>query len=401
MFNRTDMLNLPETDRPLGGDVLEYGVKSSQIVGAANPQEAAFVYVGKPAWHVLGAEMPEGTLPSQAFAAAGLNELTTFKDVLYRKNEAGDFVQVKSKKGQPNKVALVLRANRWSKDEQTLGMVDDNYEIIPPIWAGELLDRLGKFANVDCAGALYGGRAIFCTMRGEWFNIYCNGQNNEHRSFFVWYEDRLPGNAVQLFHTDLRACCANTTRRMQTRNDFSLNVTHNKGAQEMSQWAINILAQMASQAKAEAQATQMLAEKPIGVAQVSELTEVAFPDPTMPTKVIMADMMEQHNILMPDGERAKLVMAGEASMKRWEEALDRQKKLRDFTLEVYAGHPTMMNAQGTAYGALQAVTYTCDHYNTRTGGDGAIGTKIAQAVLVGDRVGPKMKAWEFLVNLKN
>lgn len=346
---------------------------------------------GKPAWHSLGQSFDEGTLPSEAFEVAKVNDIVVEKEALYTKRD-DVFHPVE------DQVNLWLRNGEKNQD---LGVVSEKYEIIQNKQLGQMLDKLGKYANVDVVGALFNGRVVFATFRGGAFDILLpNGNEDHHEMYLLFYSDRKPGLADQFILSPVRTVCWNTYRAAEDQSSINFKIRHTEGANETVEWTVDIFAGIASRQKALQDAMQMMALKPITDNQAVSLIDYAFPFPSKPDTVKRGELNNFHTLVNDDTLRLSEKEAGRYNkyndaLGAWEGNISRIKATRDYAVETYYGHETQKEIIGTVHGALNSVTYTTDHYGMGKG----TGVKAARASVFGDRVISKIRAWEYASGL--
>lgn len=342
-------------------------------------------------WHKLGTSVPVGTLPSEAAKLVRADEITVSTDALYRKR-GDEFVAVE---GQ-----YELVRDPWAGDDKplSLGIVSDKYEPIQNKWLFGLFDNLAKYANVSCVGVLRQGACSFMTFHGEGFEILLpGGKRDPHKMYLLVYEDKRPGNAVQFVLSPVRTVCMNTVRLAVDQQQFSLNISHEKGAGAMTEWVAATLSKIASAQRAVTQAMQQMADTPVTEEQVSKLIAYALPLPPKPSKVRLGEqyfaglMTEGQVLALPEVDQSRFADF-KKSEENWVAAAERTSILRSFAYSTYLDHPTEDGIRGTVHGAYNAVSFTADHYNMN-------GAKAATATLFGERASWKSRAAAYAMDL--
>lgn len=346
-------------------------------------------YVGETPWHKLGTKVPAGTTPSEAGKISGADQIVVVPQTLYRLKDDGQY--------EPLLDRFEIVRQPWAEDPDPayLGVGSKDYECVQNADLFRRFDRLGK--HVDVVGVLDKGAVTFMTLIGDDFELLLpNGNKDHHQMYLLILEDKHPGKAIKVIMSPVRTVCMNTVRLAEAQQRFTLNVSHNTGANDMTEWVSDTLARIASAQQAVRNAMQMMADTPIAAADASAMFRHAFPVPDAPGKVRLGDayfanLTEDAVLRLPERDKDRFTDYM-VSKQRWVASCERMNALRAQAEQVYIGESTQSELAGTVYGAYNAVTWIVDH-------GGSEGTKAAKAALFGERSTWATRAGDFALKL--
>lgn len=259
-------------------------------------------------WHGLGTVTDDVLTATDAITAAGLDWDVEMRQLYYPNGNK------KSKIKAPNRFAAVR-----STDDQFLGAVSNAYHVLQNREAFGFMDNLvdSGEAKYETAGSLRNGRTIFMTMKMP-EDVLIGGE--DRHEFYILLRNSHDGSSrVGVFVTPIRVVCMNT---------LSLGV-----GMARQRWEVTHLSSMEGKLQ-EARDTIKLTHK-----YVEEFTKVA----------------EQLLSMTVTDEEIKALLETAIPPRP---TID--KVITDI-IDVYHQSPNVLY-QGTAWGALGAVTEYYDHF---------------------------------------
>lgn len=160
----------------------------------------AFGYVGEKAWHGLGVEMEAGLSAQEAFNRLGLGWSTELHPVPALTLPDGRKVTVADSR-------LHVRMDTAT----CLGIVGKDYKAIPNQQMAEFADALAgedKAIRVETGGSLRGGKRVFVLVKLPGDTEVLDGDQLKNYVCISNGHDGL--NAFRVFFTPIRVVCANT-----------------------------------------------------------------------------------------------------------------------------------------------------------------------------------------------
>lgn len=288
-------------------------------------------YKGEVPWHGLGEKVTQDLEPAEMLKIAGLDWSVSKRKMFF--DGGGDD---KKPIHYPGKFALVR-----DSDNQRLDVVGETYK---PVQNVDALEFFKKFTDaghmtMETAGSLWNGRYIWALARlGTDFNI---GKDDEVQGFLLLSQPHVHGKALLMQTTAVRVVCWNTLTfaigaDLRGKGGNAFRMPHStKFDDSVKLQAEESLGLAKGQMEDFKQAAQLLAKKKIKDTQVEEY----FLD-----------------VLKYPGKKIKLDADGNEKEGRKPMLLP---KFQDALM--HAPGATMPTAQGTLWGALNAVTYVIDH----------------------------------------
>ena len=275
-----------------------------------NGRASFFSGEGKAAWHGLGTIIDGLATAKEALELANLDWTVSLEPV--------SFVG-------PNSGARIIVPDRFaatrSTDEKPLGIVGGDYNVVNNVEAFSFFDTVvdSGEAKYSTAGSLQGGSKVFMTAKvGDTFTV---GDDDEIENYLAISTSHDGTKAFTAFTTTIRVVCANTLTLGLASAANKWSITHRQsltGKAEEARKALNI--SFKYQEAFEAEVERLLAV---------EVEKDQF-------KAIIES-------ILPDQKRKKERSVNEL-------------------MDVFENEPTVKagGAEGTGWGALNAVTYWTD-----------------------------------------
>lgn len=165
-----------------------------------------FGYVGQKAWHGLGVELDSGLSAMEAFHALGLGWATELIEVPDAKTSTGETVTVPDHR-------LHVRLDTAT----CLGVVGKDYKPISNQEMAQFADLLAgedKAIHVETGGSLRGGKRVFVLVKLP--NDTEVLDDDVLRNYVCISNGHDGVNSFNVFHTPVRVVCANTLRMAES-----------------------------------------------------------------------------------------------------------------------------------------------------------------------------------------
>jgi phage/plasmid-like protein (TIGR03299 family) len=279
-------------------------------------------YAGATPWHGLGEKVTNNLSPVQMLKAAKIDWTVSKRDVAF-KNSKGVWV--------PSKDKFVLARDT---DDAALTMVGATYK---PVQNEEAMDFFKKFVvagkmKMETAGSLWGGRYIWALASIE--KEFSVGKTDAVKSYLLLCQPHVHGKAMVMQYTAIRVVCWNTLNFALGSNlkgdGTAFRMPHSTAfddaVKKQAETALGLASQQTDEFKS---ASILLSKKKIDKAKVEQyFNEVLQFDPSK---------------AKADGLRVPRMFT------KFQEAL------------VHAPGHDLASAEGTLWGAMNAVTYVIDH----------------------------------------
>ncbi len=284
----------------------------------------AYAETGGVPWHGLGNPVSNRMSPAQMQIKAGC-DWTVSKEPLFCKVDGpGAYTEIKDRYG------LVRNS-----DNSVLSIVGGKYK---PVQNDEVFDFFKKYCNaghmqMETAGALWGGRYVWALARiGKDFSI---GREDEVRGYLLLASPHVCGKALMALFTPIRVVCWNTLTAALGSARYAFRMSHsvyfNDDAKKSAELALGIATEQMTEFK---QSAILLSKKKISEVQAKNyFCEVLEFNPKEATKKKKKGEEVKPPRLLP----------------KFQEALN------------LAPGQQLPGAEGTLWGALNAVTYVVDH----------------------------------------
>lgn len=314
------------------------------------------------AWHRLGQSVGHAMTAREALEAAHLANWNVRKMPLVIRQEplvSEDGVSTRPSIPVPDMFATVRNNPVVAGWVDYLGVVGTKYEPVQNEASCALLDAITdqSGAHFETAGALFGGRQTFVTMKLP-KTMTLQGRNGaeDRTEFYLAALNSHDGSAAfKVIVTPVRIVCANTQRFALNKAKSSYSIRHTNGARAAIQQARNTLGLTWRYMEAfEAEAAALYA----AAMDVDEMRDFA-------TRLLKVD----------DANTA-------AARNRRRDQVNRIVKL-------FVSSPTITDIAGTRWGAYNAVTEYLDHHQPVRGARtaaAAADTRALRAVTTGGTV---------------
>lgn len=311
------------------------------------------------AWHGLGMELPEGATAHESFKQVGLGWSTELWEVSKAKRPDGTEVEVASPDAR-----LHVRLDT----NEVLGMVSEGYRPIGNMELAQFADMLAgedKAVRCETAGSLRRGKRVFALVKLPKDIEVVDGDVLKN---YVLVTNGHDGNsAFQVYHTSVRVVCANTLRMSERDAIKGARFAHTGNIAEKIEMARMALGIVVRQTEAFEQAARHLAR--------IQMTEAK----------IDAYFGAVYEATVGDAEGDKAKAKRDEILAEWKSNLERADN-------------AVPASRGTAWQALQAITFWHDHQRGRfqgvkQGSEGRIHSN-----LFGASAADKTKAFRFAMN---
>lgn len=321
----------------------------------------AMIYTGAAPWHSLGTRVPNCLSVEEALVKASLNWQVSTEGLFLADGAA-----------VPGAKATIR-----DTDRQVLGVVGDKYNVIQnaemfrPLQTA--LDHHG--CSIESAGALGVGSRV-------WMLVALPSENGEVttgdrvKAYALFSGSHDGSSKVTGRNTDIRVVCQNTMEAALRRDRAGLSIPHlASGPARVPEIGRYIESLMQAHERS-LRVYRQLAETPVTLDQVITYTESLWPKPPK-----------------SEGEAvvAELLKSGEFRRTRADDAREAVLEL----LSVGRGHEL---AEGTAWGALNAVTEYVDHVSVNRR-DGKPRSGGAQSALFGAGADVKARALDLALDM--
>lgn len=184
--------------------------------------QASFVSAREHAWHRLGRVLDDAFTAEEAMTQGLLGGWDVRKQPLFAA-EGGDMIPV------PGFVSVV-RTNPVTFDPEPLGIVSPRYQPIQneehAAFLNNLVDESG--AHFETAGALYGGRQVFISMKLPG-HIRIGGADNVE-TYITALNSHDGSSSFTIMVTPIRVVCANTLGMALRSRPNMFRIRHTSGA---------------------------------------------------------------------------------------------------------------------------------------------------------------------------
>lgn len=219
----------------------------------------------RPAWHGLGINIEDDMTAVDAFERVGAYDVTK------------EAVQTVGGMAVPY-YALIREPVPDDDVRRVIGMVTDQYELIPPRQFCEAWDA--KVARpVETLGSLKRGAILFISTLLDEFSM----DADKVKQYIVAFGPMDGKRAVEVWVTGVRVVCWNTLQAADRQARLRFTVAHDGNAvPQLEGWLEHIQVQAMSRAHALAQAYTNMANTPIGATESQAAIEKVYPWPQLP-----------------------------------------------------------------------------------------------------------------------
>lgn len=300
---------------------------------------ASFVSAHEDAWHHLGETVPDNFTAEEAMKFGNLGGWAVRKTPLFTTDDDGTIVPVPGR-------SAVLRTNPILGTPDVLGDVGNGYKIVQNEEHTEFLQNLVDEggANLETAGALYGGRVVFVTMKLPG-HLLIGGVDKVDMNIAA-INSHDGSMSFTLMTTPVRVVCANTLNMAFGASSGLYRIRHTSGAMtkiDEARHALNLSFDYLDEFN---QAAEKLIQ--------TTMTQVRFEQIMMDTFGTPEDASKS--------------------------AMTRSEKKIDELVALFSEASTQENIRNTAWAGLNAMTEWYDHFSP-TRGDDQDGARAMNAVL--------------------
>lgn len=290
-------------------------------------------YTGKVPWHGLGYNVANNLSPQQMLKAAKI-DWTVEKRKLLVPGSNGKNIELKDRFG-------LIRTS----DDAVLSVVGPNYK---PVQNDISMSFFKKFVTagkmkMETAGSLWNGRYIWCLARVD--ADFILGKEDAVQSYLLLSQPHVFGKAMTIQLTPIRVVCWNTlTYALGANlkgNGTGFRMPHsmefNESVQERAAIAMKLATNQMSEFK---EAATLLTKRKASAEKADEMfKEILKFDPKK----------QEEKMKMRKRKKEDDVPSEPRLLQKFRQAL------------TFAPGATLPTAAGTAWGAVNAVTYVIDH----------------------------------------
>ncbi len=337
----------------------------------------AVMVAGEPAWHKLGVNVSRAVTSGEAIKLAGLDWAVVKVPMSHEWNGV---------RHESADTFALVRADTGAK----LNTVGGRYQVFQNEHAFDYLDDVlpGHGARIHTAGAINGGAKVW--MQAEFPRQAFSLPGGDEQKRFVTLTNGHGLEAVNVFPTDFRIVCANTRRIALADKRNGLTIRHTgslKAKVQDAQKALGLAVKGFDQSRQEA---EVLYRKPLDCQRfTAELLDT-----------VLGMTQAEQDLAAKRTDPLSAALAIEAAEKRLAKLHRRKDGLLDEVLEMYHS-PTGDGAQGTAWGAYNAISESADHGSLaapRRGSDEDKLSRRFESVLDGAADEIKQLAWTTALN---
>lgn len=291
-----------------------------------------------PAWHGLGEVVEQGVLLNATAAAQRVRAIyPVTKEPLFVQS-GKQFVQLEDVYG--------IYREFGTSNQMFFGTCTKEYEIVSVADLLPYIDPITEKWSVETAGVLRDGKFFFLVCKTGEADV--KGERLA-RYFFILipYE---PGKSIQVTATDVRVVCMNTCVMALEHNQFSIPVSHTKGATERFKLVMDFTKQLQVAQDEQLKAMELLANYKLQGNDFKKIAWATYPDPK-PSKLLKA--MEQFGT---DENLVQAAQALETSTANLSYFTGRQGKMRQQLENAYERinneYPDISETGWAAYNAI-------------------------------------------------
>jgi hypothetical protein len=335
----------------------------------------------KPAWHELATAIrPEGW--ASAVAAFKEGKMDYQIETLPLVAKTGRF-QLEI----PGKFGLFRAPNNDDGSWAYLGIAGKGYRIIQNMEIAQLIDDLGLSSKwvVNTVGAIGDGETIFLTLDAGSTDIL----GEEIKNFFLVTDTRDAKTAMRFAFTPVDVVCQNTLiAGLQSATKLD-RISHIEGVHVEAKDRIALMCGLDKAMNETLTVFNRMAKYRVDNIQIGAAVEAAYPDPVLPSRVIVSQMSEGVNAGM-NGLWAPAAI--ERKVFEYNREVGRINAVREECMErLFRQNDERPKLANTAWGTYQAVVENEDFR------DGPI--SLYASALWGERAAAKVRALKYLDEL--
>jgi hypothetical protein len=235
-------------------------------------------------WHKLGTVITGKTTVTEAFVQAKL----IYK--VHKVPVAIDFPGLED----PRQFALVREATA-DGPPKFFGFATEQYQLAHNEEIAAALDPLGEVWPVETAGAIHGGREVFCTLKAGDIEV----AGDELWTYFLVHEAKDGRGGLSIQFVPFRVVCKNTLMMALSRAQLRIPIGHNaQSGRDLEFWVRHIEGVRAAEAGG-TRTLQQMAASPLAEQQVRDILAETYNDPPLKgsdTKELQAIFCERRRV---------------------------------------------------------------------------------------------------------
>ena len=286
---------------------------------------------------------------------------------------------------------MVLRGPSYGDPNYAvLGKSSDRFVFFQNMELARLVEPFRKFGRIATVGALGKGERFFICFEGdEWAAVMPDGKRDEHKSYLVVKDTKLPGSTLQFQLTEVRVVCKNTWMAADRAAAFNIPLVHAGDMKKVAEWVTTALATLPEERKNRKAIVERMARTTLSEKDVRNLIDYAIPMPI--ANRATAGLKGIENI--PELEKVLVEAEGYISRKDEQTRVmqSRIESQRNAAMLTYHSSDTVR--RGTVWGGLQATIESIDH-TVRTHGNTKQTSKSRLAAFWGEKTTWKVRAWD-------
>jgi hypothetical protein len=345
-----------------------------------------FAARGKAAWHDLGTVFDQDAeySPSEAIVVAHCD---------YHVRKFPMTIALPDGPKAADQVAIVRVPQESEGSYHILGYASPSFEVVQNYEVGFMLDELGRQWPVETVGALGDGEQFFITLDAGSATV----AGEEIRQYLLISNSHDGKRAMHIALTHVRVVCKNTLMTGLNAAVLRAAIPHRSDIRDDAQFTLNLISSVRKQQAAMLAEFEALAAAPVEPADVDNLLEKIYPDPTFSKRKQVAGIISNDSALqgMVNDNRevaTRLLQDLKTYGKEYDDKLVKVRGLRDLVRERHGLLQEEAPAiAGSAWGMYQSVT---EVENFR--GKGGKATSVS--ILQGERAANMGRAYKVLVD---
>lgn len=291
-----------------------------------------FVFHSHPAWHGLGTVVADAPTAREALRLANIE---------WKVETVPVYCEDPTLHGALGAIVPGARAIRRADNKHVLGMATEAYTPVQQLELAEMLDSLaadGTLPKMESCGSLRGGRDIIMLAKMDSFGVG-PGERDEQANYLLLHNSHDGTSSLSFLPTTIRVVCANTLRLAQSSGE-SLSFRHRSGIGERTKSARGAILRATGALEAYKKIASTLAVTEWSPSKRNEFFERVYTRAVGPIPTEGRGQTRAVNVIA------------------------------EWSRNVY--DPRQEGSNGTAWGALQAVTQWTNHERTIREGTDAV-----------------------------
>lgn len=284
----------------------------------------------------------------------------------------------------PNQYAVMRSPTALDPQWSCLGMAKEDFVPLGNIDLARMLDRdLSKEWPAETCGIMENGARVFLVLKVGEYNLL--EMKDEHNTTYLMvHHDKRPGGGLNFSLSEVRTVCNNTVLMAIESAQLHIKLQQTGDFIARLDSVMDLSSELKKCQQTSRQALEQLAQARVAVEEAERIIKAAYPDPTKPSAVKLAESVGPDAIANL-GSRGKWI---DTRKGQYEANLARMELYRAESVELYDRICDEFPAiGGTAYAVVQAVTEHADHRKAgKNNGD------VIMSRMFGDRAGAKQRA---------